>query len=620
MSDHHQFKDHYGEIAGFRRRVAMALFAIMVLLGLLAFRFYDLQIIQYMDYSTQSDLNRVQVQPVPPKRGLIFDREGRLLAENIPSYTLSLVKEQVDGLDSTLEKLADVISISDQDIEKFKKRLKQRRRPYEAVPLRYKLSEEEIARLAVIEYEFPGVEVAAELVRSYPYAELLAHNLGYVGRINDRELAAFDEENYRRYSGTHTIGKIGLEHFYETTLLGEVGAEQVEVNARGRVLRVLERNDPAPGRDLTLHLDIELQKVAYEALGDYRGSVVAMDVKNGGVLAIVSKPSFDPNLFVTGISFGDYRALNTSKDLPLFNRAIQAQYPPGSTVKPMLALGGLHNGVITKDSRVRDPGFYQLQNQERKFRDWKKGGHGEWVDIHDAIVESCDVFYYDMAFKMGIDRMHPFGVEFGLGAATGVDISNERSGLWPSRSWKRQARGLPWFPGDSLNVGIGQGDALMTPLQLAAMTAMQANRGTFYKPQMVREISGVEVLPEVTHRLDIEEDHWNQIDKAMVDVVHSIKGTARIISKNLSYKIAGKTGTAQVVGIAQDEEYDSEKLLERQRDHALFVAYAPAESPEIAVAVIAENGEHGSSAAAPIARAVTDAYVEKYIRGRVNER
>lgn len=612
MSDHFHLKDHYGEIAGFRRRVMIAVLAIMMLLGVLVFRFYDLQVLNHRDYATQSDRNRVQVQAVPPKRGLIFDRDGNLLAENMPSYTLSIVKEKVHDLDETLERLGAIVAVSDQNIEKFRKRLSQRRRPHEPVPLRYKLTEQEIAALAVEEYALPGVEVVAELVRSYPQSKLLAHNLGYVGRINDRELSSFDEEEYQHYSGTHTIGKIGLEHYYERVLLGEVGSEQVEINARGRVLRVLDRVDPIPGEDLTLHLDLDVQKAAYDALGDYRGAVVAMDVHSGGVLAIVSKPSFDPNLFVTGISYKDYNELNNSLDLPLFNRAIQAQYPPGSTVKPMLALGGLYYGVIDGNSRVRDPGFYQLQNQERRFRDWKKGGHGEWVNMHTAIVESCDVFYYDMAFRMGIDRMNPFGEEFGLGNLTGVDISNERKGLWPSREWKREARGLPWFPGDSLNVGIGQGDSLTTPLQLAAMMAMTANRGTYYQPQMVKQIGANPVEPVITHKVDVKDEHWDLAFDAMIDVVHSIKGTARVISRGLDYKIAGKTGTAQVVGIAQDAEYDSESLLERQRDHALFVAFAPADNPKIAVAVIAENGEHGSSAAAPIARAVTDAYMNKY--------
>ena len=641
MSEPQHLKDHYQEARIFSHRVLVAVIAIIGLLSILLGRFYNLQVVDHQNYVTQSDRNRVHVQPIPPNRGLIYDRNGILLADNRPSYTLSLIKERVDGLDQTLEILKGLVEIRERDIEGFHKRMKQRRRPFEAVPLKYRLNEEDIARIAVNEYRLPGVEVEALLVRDYPFGKLLAHSVGYVGRINDRELSNFDEDDDRRYSGTYTVGKIGLEKYYEDKLLGEVGYQYVETNARGRVLRVLERIDPQPGADLTLHLDIALQRVAMEALGDRRGSVVAIEVATGGVLSMASTPSYDPNLFVTGISYRNYNALNKSLDLPLFNRAIQGQYPPGSTLKPMLGLGALHTEVVTDRRTVRDPGYYQLEGSERLYRDWKRRGHGSHINLHKAVVQSCDTYFYDLAFRMGIDRIHEFGVNFGLGDRTGIDIPSERRGLWPSREWKKRARRLPWFPGDSLNVGLGQGFVLATPLQLATMTATLASRGHYKKPQLVRSVSE---LPEPNNFLDSEESfeqdelnalngvetpvaktateavtaaggfievkssHWDSIYKAMESVVHSPRGTAQSIRRGLKYRMAGKTGTAQVVGIAQGEEYDSAALAERQRDHALFVAFAPLDNPKIAVAVIVDNGEK-SSTSAKIARKVIDHYL-----------
>lgn len=609
MADYEHIKDHFSEARIFTRRLIVVVIAIVCLLGVLLARFYNLQVVNYRDYVTRSDSNRVQVQPIPPTRGLIYDRNGILLADNRPSYTLTIIKERVKDLEQTLAILDGLIEFKDEELEKFHKQLKQRRRPFEAVPLRYRLSEPEIARLAVNEYRLSGVEVKAELVRHYPLGELTAHSVGYVGRINDRELGGFDEEQYRRYSGTHTIGKIGLEKYYEDLLLGDVGYQNVETNARGRVLRVLERTDPVPGANLVLHFDSLLQQVAFEALGERRGSVVALDVNTGGVLAMVSTPSYNPNLFVTGISFKDYRVLNQSLDLPLFNRSIQGQYPPGSTIKPMLGLAGLHYNYIDANYSVRDPGYYQLEGEERLYRDWKRKGHGSRIRLKQAVVESCDTYYYDLAFRMGIDNIHNFGSHFGLGEKTGVDVPSERGGIWPSRDWKRRARGLPWFPGDSLNVGIGQGDVLTTPMQLAVMTATLASQGKQMQPQLVARVDDEAVAPAMVDGVDVGEGHWQQIFDAMEAVVHSQRGTAQSIRYGIDYKIAGKTGTAQVVGIAQGEEYDSEALAERQRDHALFVAFAPVDNPKIAVAVIVENGEKSSSAA-KIARKVFDAYLQ----------
>lgn len=606
--EHRQIKDHRSEVRLFGSRVLVAYIVVFSLFSILLYRFYQLQIVDHQGYMTKADSNRIQVQPIPPTRGLVYDRNGILLADNRPSYTLSLVRERVKDLEQTLSLIESIVPITDDDKSSFYKGLKQRRRPYEPVPLRYGLTEQEIAEIAVNEYRLEGVEVEAQLVRHYPYGELFAHTLGYVGRVSEQELAAFDEIDFRRYSGTHRIGKTGLEKHYEAALLGEVGSRHVEVNAHGRVLKELERIDPIPGQDLRLHLDLDLQRAASGALQGSRGAVVAIDVSSGGVMALVSEPSFDPNLFVTGISYADYKALSQSRDLPLFNRTIQGQYPPGSTLKPMLGLGGLQSETVTPERTIRDPGYYQLEGDDRFYRDWKRWGHGNHVDLYQAIVESCDTYFYDLAFRMGIDQMHPVGEAFGLGQKTGIDIPNERAGLWPSRDWKNAAREMPWFPGDSLNVSIGQGYVLTTPLQLGVMTATLASKGVLHPPKLVSAIGGRKLSTNGLRSYHADDEHWRYVSKAMRDVVHSVRGTGKVINRDLTYEIAGKTGTAQVIGIAQDEEYDREKVAERNRDHALFIAYAPVDNPEIAVAVIVENGEHGSSAAAPVAREVLDSW------------
>ena len=609
--DHSQFKDHKREARLLDTRLSVAFGLMVVLFVMLVVRFYSLQVVHYEDYVTRAESNRIQLQPAPPTRGLIYDRNGNLLVDNRPSFTVTIVKERAQDLEATIDKVAQLITVDDEDRKNFYRALRQRRRPYESVPLRYRLNEAEIAKIAVNEYQLEGVEVEAQLVRHYPYGPLFAHAIGYVGQISERELSNFAEDEYGRYNGTRTIGKVGLEKYYESDLLGEVGTEEVEVNAHGRVLRVLDRVDPAPGKDLHLHLDLGMQVAGVEALEGQRGAIVAIDIATGGVLAIVSAPSFDPNLFVTGISFKDYRELNESPDIPLFNRTIQGQYPPGSTLKPVLGLGALHFNVVSPEWTIRDPGFYQLENDKHKYRDWKRWGHGTSVDMYQAVVESCDTYFYDLAVKMGIDRMHPVGVQFGLGTVTGLDIPSERGGLWPSRAWKKGARGMPWFPGDSLNVSIGQGDVLTTPVQLATMMATLGARGVHRKPHLVARVGNSPVLPEVMHQLEVEDKHWDYINDAMKGVVHSARGTGKIIAQGLDYQIAGKTGTAQVIGIAQGEIYDRDKVSERNRDHALFVAYAPADAPQVAVAVIVENGEHGSSTAAPVARKVLDAWFQQ---------
>lgn len=609
MPELEQFKDHHREANIFTGRALVTLLIVLVMLGILLTRYYNLQVTNYERYATQSDNNRILVQTIHPKRGLVFDRNGELLADNRPSYTLSLIPESIPDLNKTIDLLKTFIAISDGDVDTFNKAVKSGRRPYQAVPLRYRLTESEIAQIAVNEYLLPGVEVEAQLVRSYPNPFLFAHTVGYVGKINDREWNKFTEEEQARYKGLQSIGKIGLEKYYEDELFGETGFQHVEINARMRVLRTLEREPPVPGKDLQLHMDRRLQETAFVAMDGRRGAVVAIDVKTGGVLAMLSTPTYDTNLFVTGISHKDYNALKDSPDLPLFDRVIQGGYPPASTIKPALGLAGLDARTISIEHRIFDPGYFKLENDDRLYRDWKRTGHG-WVNVHKAIVQSSDTFFYDMAYRTGIDTLHKYGIMFGLGDYTDIDIPNERKGLWPSREWKQENRGVPWYPGDTINIGIGQGVASATPLQMAVMTATLASKGVRYEPRIVKKMGDQEVAPKIVSTMEgVSDRHWNAIHKAMHDVIHASNGTGRRIGYNIPYEMAGKTGTAQVVGIKQGEKYDSEALRERHRDHALFIGFAPYENPEIAIAVIVENGEAGSSAAAPVARKVFDAYL-----------
>ncbi|MDC3332649.1 penicillin-binding protein 2 [bacterium] len=602
-------KDHITEQRLFGARMVVAFLFVLGLLALLLFRYYVLQIEQHDVFRTQSDRNRVQLQSIAPKRGLIYDRNGILLAENRPSYSLTIVKERTENLDETLTLIDQLVSVSDDDLTKFQRSLS-RRRPYAAVPLRFKLTEEEIGIISVNRHRLPGVRVDAQLDRYYPQGEYISHVLGYVGRINEAEQFDLDEVNY---SATNQIGKIGLEKYYEAILHGNVGSQNVETNARGRVLRVLERSDPEPGKNLYLHLDSHVQQIAYDALNGERGAVVAIDPRTGGVIAMVSTPGFDPNLFVGGISSKNYNELRESPDLPLFNRALQGQYPPASTVKPIYGLAGLHYGIVTPETRVADPGWFRLPGDERMYRDWtwgkKRRGHAAFVSLEQSIVESCDTYYFDLAYKMGIDRMAEFLAPFGYGSRTGIDNTNERAGLLPSREWKRRAKRLPWFPGETLNVGIGQGYMLATPLQLATATAAVAGRGKHFTPRLLKQIGSQEVVVPKLPDIKVKDQYWNTIVSAMEQVVHGRRGTATRMNKGgAPYRMAGKTGTAQVIGIAQGEKYDAEQVVKRNRDHALFVGFAPVNNPKIVVAVIVENGEHGSWVS-PVARKVFDAWL-----------
>ncbi len=600
-------KDSHREKRAFSARTFVSLLLVLLMLGVLLNRYFSLQITDFQAYRTESDRNRVQLQPLPPKRGLIYDRNGVLLADNRPSYLLSVVRERVDDLEETLAALHELVPISDNDLEKFEDRLK-RRRPYEAVPLRFRLTEQERARLAVNRYRLPGVVVDAQLLRHYPKGELFSHALGYVGRISEQELWEVDEVNYR---GTHHIGKIGLEKYYEDVLHGEVGYQNVETNAHGRVLRVLERSDPVPGSNIVLHLDSALQRIAFDALGEQRGAVVAIDTRSGGILALVSTPGFDSNMFVNGISSKNYSALRDSPDLPLFNRAIQGQYPPGSTIKPVVGLAGLEYKTIDAQSTISDPGWYRLPGDSRQYRDWtlKFGrGHGPAVNLRSAIEESCDVFFYDLAHRLEIDRIHEFLSPFGLGAPTGVDTTHERRGVLPSTRWKRDARAQPWYPGETLSAGIGQGYMVATPVQLAMMTSIVATRGERRIPRLLARVDGEPVNSTDLPPVAAAEEHWEEVHLGMRDVVHGEKGSARQQGRGIGYFMGGKTGTAQVISIAQGEKYDADVISEKHRDHGLFIAFAPFDAPTIALAVVVENGGGGSSVAAPIARQILDNY------------
>jgi len=583
---------------------------IMLVMGLtLISRYVDLQVNQFQDFVTDSDNNRVHVRPAAPTRGVIYDRNGEILADNRPTSNLSIIRERADDLDQLINKVGSLITLTDNDITRFYSRLK-RRKPFEATPLKFNLTEKEQAILAVNQHILDGTKISAKLTRFYPKRDLFTHVLGYVGRINDRESNIINAINY---SGTDTIGKIGIEKFYEESLLGEVGSDHVETNARGRVMRVIDHVSPVSGNDLTLHLDSRVQQVAYEAFSGERGSLVAIEIETGGVLAMVSAPSYDANPFVSGISQKAYDALLNSADKPMFNRSIRGQYPPGSTIKPLFGLIGLQSQSITTETKIEDPGYFLMEGIERPWRDHnsERGGHGKGVDLAKAIIESCDVFFYKMGLKIGIDTLAISSQAFGLGKKTNIDLPGERSGIMPSRIWKKNARGASWFDGDTINVSIGQGFMLTTPLQLAVMTASIASRGNLIQPQIVKSINGVEnPTIKVTESSKISDKYWNYIHESMRDVVHSNRGTARGINKDLTYNIAGKTGTAQVISINASDEYDRSKISERQWDHALFVAFAPAEDPKIAVALIVENGEHGSTAAAPIARTVIDTYIK----------
>ncbi len=618
MANRITLKDHLRESRLFNDRAVIALVCVFLGLGILAARMAKLQIIDHDHFTTLSDENRIAIHPLAPTRGLIYDRNGEIVAQNLPSFSLELVPEKIDDLDATLARLGDLVELGESDLRRFRRQL-HGKRPFDAIPLRYHLSDAEVARIAVNLHLLPGVEINARLIRDYPLGPLMAHSLGYVGRINVGELRRLDASNY---SATRFIGKTGIERRYEPRLHGRVGFEHVETNALGRTIRTIKRVPAVAGENLYLTIDAHLQRVATEALGDHSGAVVAIDPENGDVLVDVSLPSFDPNLFVTGIDHKSYAALRDSPDRPLFNRAINGQYPPGSTLKPFIGLAGLANDKVRINTASFCPGWFSLPGDDHKYRDWKKWGHGR-TTLEKAIVESCDVYFYDLAQTLGIDEIHRFLAQFGFGRRTGLDTSHESSGLLPSRTWKRAHRNQPWYPGETLITGIGQGYTLTTPVQLAVATATLGRRGERLVPRLVFASQSVydpalqvrppEPLPPV--RLDRPGD-WEDMIQAMTKVVTDPHGTAHRIDRERGFSIAGKTGTAQVFGIKQDEVYKADEIAKRFRDHALFIAFAPTDKPRIAVAVIVENGGHGSSVAAPVAARVIDAYMQQLRENR----
>lgn len=602
-----RLKDHEKDGRLIRKRAVVGAAVVLLMTFVLVARMYYLQVVQFEHHTTLAENNRIHVQPIPPSRGLIFDRNGVIIADNRPSFSLTLTRERAGDWPRILDEVVSVLELGPEERALFERRVRQGRRPFEPVPVLFELSEEQIARIAINQFRLPGVEVAAQLVRHYPLGSHFAHSVGYVGRINDKELKKLDPV---AYSGTHHIGKTGIERFYEDELHGQVGYEEVETNARGRVLRVLKRTDPIPGKDLILSLDVRLQEAAEKALAGRRGAVVAIQPQTGEVLAMVSQPSFDPNPFVTGIGFKAYAELRDSIDRPLYNRVLRGLYPPGSTIKPMVAVAGLDAGVVTPQTRVFDPGFYQLPNHSHKYRNWNRTGDG-WVDMDLAIARSNDTYFYSLAHKMGVDRMHDYMSRFGLGQRIALDMFEETGGLMPSRAWKRARLRQPWYPGETLILGIGQGYMQTTPLQLAQATVLMATRGKWIRPHLAKRIGDEPVLntnapPDIVLR---DPKFWEYGIKGMESVMHGERGTARKVGDQSLYRIAGKSGTAQVVAIKQGEKYDRNKVAERHRDHALFVAFAPAENPQIAVSVMVENGESGSGVAAPVVKQVMDAWL-----------
>jgi penicillin-binding protein 2 len=582
---------------------------------LLGARYFYLQIVRHDEFSARSVNNQVRIVPVPPNRGLIYDRRGRPIAENRPAYRLELVPENVGDLDETILALAQIIELSPDVIEKFQ-RSRSRYREFDSVPLKFNLSEEEVARFAVDRHRFTGVEIVPYLSRHYPYGELLTHVLGYVGRLDEQDLRRVDQGNYR---GTTHIGKAGIERFYEDALHGSSGIEKIETNVQGRTLTTLDRDNPVHGDDLVLALDVRVQRAAWEALGDRPGAVVAIDPNDGSLLALVSKPAFDPNLFVRGISSEDYSAILSGPGRPLFNRPLLGGYEPGSTLKPFIGLAGLELGVVDEQHRVFSSGGYYLPGVSRPFRDWKKGGHG-WVNIQAALEQSVNTFFYELAVDLGIDRMHDYLSHFGFGAATGLDLLGENAGVLPSRAWKRGRFGQPWYPGETVIAGIGQGFNVTTPLQLANALATLCNGGTRFEPRLLYAVKHAgneqaeKVQAPVAHRVPVvEPENWNIVREGMWRVVNGEQGTARAIRPESGPQIAGKSGTAQVVAQDQDEDMD-ESTAAHLRHHALFLAYAPYRQPTIAVAAIVEHGGGGSREAAPVARAVIDAWLAQEVR------
>jgi len=603
----------------FRRRLGIAGFLVLIAFGGLFGRFFYLQVVQHKHFQTLAETNRIAIVPIVPNRGVVTDRNGIVLAQSYSGYTLEITPSRVKNLDETIDALSEVVDVQPRDRKRFRKLLEESKN-FESLPLRTRLSDEEVARFAVHRYRFPGVEIKARLFRQYPFAGIASHAIGYIGRINDKDVERIaDWDETANYKGSDYIGKVGIELSYERELHGTTGWEEVEVDANGRAVRTLSRTPPVSGNNIKLSLDIRLQQVAEAAFGDRRGALVALDPTSGDVLAFVSKPGFDPNLFVDGIDPVNWQELNESIDKPLLNRPLRGAYPPGSTIKPFLAMSALNSGKRTPAQSISDPGFFQIPGQAHRFRDDKPGGHGS-VDMYKSIVVSCDTYYYMLANETDIDVTASFLSRFSFGQKTGIDIEGELTGVLPSREWKRQRfagknyrdEHRKWYLGDSISAGIGQGYNAFTPIQLAHAIAMIANDGVGYTPHLVKSVQSVktgevsEIARESTSNLHVKPEHLAVIKNALVGV--NKEGTSAAAFRGAKYVSGGKTGTAQVFSL-KGEKYSEHKVDERLRDHAWFMSYAPADKPRIAVAVLVENGGFGAQAAAPIARKVFDYYL-----------
>ncbi len=605
-----EIRDSEREIQRFRWRLVLLGIFVLLLFGLLFLRFSYLQVVQHRHYSTLAEANRISVLPIAPHRGVIVDRNGVLLAHNYSAYTLEITPSRAGDLEATIDELATIVEITPRDRRRFRKLLEESKR-FESLPIRTRLSDEEIARFAVHRYRFPGVEAKARLFRQYPQGEMFSHVVGHIGRINQREVEQLEKSGrLANYRGSDYIGKTGLEQSYETALHGTTGIEEVEVDSGGRAVRVLSRTPPVPGNNLVLNLDAQLQEIAYQAFGNRRGALVAIDPRNGGVLALVSKPGFDPNLFVDGIDPQSWSELNGSPDKPLLNRAAAGTYPPGSTFKPFMALAALFYGKRAPQQIISDPGYFMFGGH--RFRDGRPVPLGA-VDMHRSIVVSSDVYYYTLANELGIDPIAKFMTLFGFGSRTGIDIAGESAGVLPSTEWKLRRLKQKWYAGETISVGIGQGYNSYTPLQLASATATLANDGVMYRPHIVNYVEDIRsgektpVEPNPLRDLTLKPEHLKVVKDAMVGV--NKDGTSARVFADAPYVSAGKTGTAQVIAIKQGEKYVESRVAERHRDHSLFIAYAPADNPTIALAVIAENSGFGARAAAPIARQVLDYHI-----------
>ncbi|HEU0189073.1 MAG TPA: penicillin-binding protein 2 [Gallionella sp.] len=617
-----EFKNYQREIFHFQLRLVASIGFVLVLLAILLVRLVYLQGVRHSYFQTLAETNRIFIVPVVPNRGLILDRNGVELARNYSGYTLEINPNKTANVDATINDLSTLVEVTQKDRKRFKKQLTESR-DFETLVIRSRLSDEEVARFAAQQYRFPGVEIKARLFRDYPFGEKTSHLIGYIGRINETDMKLLAESDLdANYRGSDYIGKTGLEQSYESELHGTTGMEQVEVDANGRAVRKLSSTPPISGNTLALSIDVKLQEIAEQSFGNYRGALVAIDPNNGDVLAFVSKPGYDPNPFIDGIDPQSWDELNNSPDVPLNNRALRGQYPPGSTVKPFMALAGLSFNTRKPEQAINDPGVFYLQGSSRQYRDWKKDGHGS-VNMFKSIMVSCDTYYYGLATELGIDNIFNYLSRFGFGKKTGIDLGKrlengefdgESTGLLPSKEWKMKRYQQIWYPGDTVSIGIGQGYSLVTPLQLAFVTATLANNGIAYKPHLVKEVRSLRssenrfISKDPIYDLNIDPAHLDLVKSAMVAVTQP-GGTAVYASLGAPYQIAGKTGTAQVIAMKQNEKYDAENIDERHRDHAWFIAFAPAKKPKIALAVLVENGGHGGGSAAPIARKVLDYYL-----------